>query len=132
MSSPESGKYLLDTNIVIAIFSQEQKVLEKLEENEIFIPSIVLGELFYGAYKSKKVEENLSRLKDLINASPVLSPDSLTAQYYGQIQTKLKVKGTPIPQNDIWIAATALQYQIILATRDDHFQEVDGLHTGKW
>jgi tRNA(fMet)-specific endonuclease VapC len=55
-----------------------------------------------------------------------------TADQYGQIRLRLKAKGRPIPENDIWIAATALRYGLALVTRDDHFQEVDNLNLVRW
>lgn len=67
-----NGKFLLDTNIVIALFAGQPSVKENLLTSEqVFLPSIVLGELYYGAYKSSKTEENIARLDELL--LPVLS-----------------------------------------------------------
>ena len=62
----------------------------------------------------------------------MLGCDETTAQEYGRIKTALKAKGRPIPDNDIWIAAIAKQYSLVLATRDQHFSEVEGLLTETW
>jgi len=58
--------------------------------------------------------------------------DIETATHYARIKNDLRLKGKPIPENDIWIAALALQHGLILATRDAHFGEVDGLTVVRW
>jgi tRNA(fMet)-specific endonuclease VapC len=128
-----TGRFLLDTNIVIALFAREAVVQQHLAEaSEVFVPSIVLGELYYGARKSTRVTENLARLDEVAASSTVLPCDIATAQQYGDIKNKLRTKGRPIPENDIWIAAIAMQYQLSLVARDGHFHEVDGLQVEAW
>lgn len=128
-----SGKSLLDTNIVIGLFAQDSVVKERLSETEeVFIPSIVLGELYFGALKSERAIENLSRIDDFAIDSVVLGCDAETARYYGEIKNALREKGQPIPENDIWIAAIALQHDLVLITRDAHFEKVDDLKTTAW
>ena len=128
-----TGKFLLDTNIVIALFAREATVQQRLAEaGEVFLPSIVLGELYYGARNSNRITENLARIDDFVASSTVLSCDIATAQQYGEIKHKLRAKGRPIPENDIWIAAIAMQYQLTLVARDGHFQEVEGLQVEAW
>ena len=69
-----SGSFLLDTNIVIAIFAKDPSALQRLSDaNEVFIPSIVLGELYYGARKSSHGESNLQRVNEFAAANRVLS-----------------------------------------------------------
>ena len=128
-----SGSYLVDTNVVIALFDQNPAVLAELANAQaVFTASVVLGELYYGALHSAQVVANTARVTAFAGKNVVLACDELTAQYYGQVKAKLRVKGKPIPENDIWIAALALQYQLTLATWDGHFDEVDGLVTVKW
>jgi len=128
-----SGKYLLDTNIVIALFASDVIVIEHLKNLEnIFIPSIVLGELFYGAANSMKVNDNIERIKSFAYTTSILSCDSETARFYGSIKSRLKLSGKPIPENDIWIAAIAKQYELILVTRDDHFKFVEDIVIEMW
>lgn len=128
-----SGRFLLDTNIVIALFADETIVKSNLAQaNEVFIPSIVIGELCYGARKSGRVEANLARVDELVASSTILVCDAETARQYGKVKNKLRLKGRPLPENDIWIAALALQYELVLVTRDAHFQEVDSLKTTGW
>ncbi len=128
-----NGRFLLDTNIVIALFANESPVIDRLREaEEVFVPSIVLGELYYGARKSSRVEENIARIDDFAEKSVVLGCGSETARQYGEIKNDLRQKGHPIPENDIWIAAIAVQNDLILVARDAHFQEVAGLNLEAW
>ena len=128
-----SGSYLLDTNIVIAFFSGESTVMDGFTQaDEVLLPSIVLGELVFGARKSNRASENLARIEDLSQQVVVLDCDSDTARQYGAIKHALRLKGHPIPDNDIWIAAIARQYHLTLVTRDAHFTEVDDLLSETW
>ena len=128
-----SGRNLLDTNIVIALFAQDSAVVEHLDEvEEVFIPSIVLGELYFGARKSRRVKENLARIDEFAVSNVVLGCDTETARYYGEIKNALREKGRPIPENDVWIAAIALQYDLTLISRDAHFGEIDHLKVESW
>lgn len=129
-----SGKNcLLDTNIVIGLFANEVSVLEKLRSypSSIFIPSII-GELFYGAERSTRKEENRKKIEALAQVSLILECDTGTARFYGKIKSQLKANGTPIPENDIWIAAIAEQYQLTLVTRDKHFNAIETIPTESW
>jgi tRNA(fMet)-specific endonuclease VapC len=128
-----SGRYLLDTNIIIALFARDISVITNLTQaGEIFLPSIAIGELFYGAQKSGRVQANSARIYTLVVNSAVLFCDIETARVYGEVKDKLRRKGRPLPENDVWIAATALQHDLLLVTRDAHFQEVEGLQTVAW
>lgn len=128
-----SGRFLLDTNAVIAIFKNDAALQARLlSAPEVFISSVVLGELYYGARKSARVTENLQKINDLAAKSAILGCDLTTAQWYGEIKNGLRAKGRPIPENDIWIAAIAKQYDLTLFTRDAHFAEVESLETEAW
>jgi tRNA(fMet)-specific endonuclease VapC len=123
-----SGKCLLDTNIVIALFSRDEAVMTELAKSrEIFIPSVVLGELYYGAQKSAHKKENTAVIDKFASANTTLACDVDTARQYGKIKESLLAKGRPIPDNDIWIAAIAFQHHLPLGTRDLHFDETKAL-----
>ena len=128
-----SGRYLLDTNVVIAILEREID-LESIRSDgrEIFLNSIVLGELFFGAEKSQRREENRARIRFFASACPALPCDEGTARHYGEVKFLLQKKGRPIPENDIWIAASARQHGLILASRDGHFEYVEDLVFESW
>ena len=128
-----SGRLLLDTNIVIALFARDASVQDRMASSEeVFVPSIVFGELYYGARKSGRVRSNLARIDEFAASNSVLECDIETARQYGRIKNLLRTKGRPIPENDIWIAAVAQQYQLTLISRDEHFQAVDGLLLESW
>lgn len=126
------NEVMLDTNIVSAALDQEAPILAKLAAAVAFIPNIVLGELYYGAYASTRVESNLERIDSLLENYSVVVCDEDTARQYGMIRADLKKKGRPIPENDVWIAALAIQHGLTLVTRDKHFAEVDSLAIERW
>ena len=127
------SKFLLDTNIVVAWFKGEENVVDKIiESSQIFIPSIVIGELMFGAMNSMRVETNVAPIIKLIREYPVISIDSATAKEYGILKSKLKKDGKPIPENDIWIAALAKQYNMPLVTRDGHFGVITNIEVVSW
>ncbi len=128
-----NGRYLLDTNVVIALFAQNDAVQTKLRSaDQTYVPTVVVGELYYGARKSANPEPNIARIDEFAASVTVLGTDLDTAKRYGEIKATLQTKGRPIPENDLWIAATCRQHDLILATRDEHFQEVTELTTEAW
>lgn len=128
-----SGKFLLDTNVIIALFAKEPVVHERLSNaDEVFVPCIALGEMYFGAYKSLRIKENLARINEFVLNSTVLACDTDTAKKYGDIKNQLKEKGQPLPENDIWIAAVAQQYDLTLITRDTHFHIIEYLKIESW
>jgi tRNA(fMet)-specific endonuclease VapC len=128
-----SGKVLMDTNIVIALFADEASIKKNLAKTEeVFIPNVVIGELFYGAHKSARSKENIARIEDLASSSVILGCDTETARIYGEVKNALRIKGHPIPENDIWIAAIAVQHNLTLVSRDSHFSEIDKLEVVAW
>ena len=128
-----SGKFALDTNIVIGIFASDTSILHELRSDpKIFLPSIVLGELYYGAMLSLHSKQNVNRLEKFAKKCSVLNCDEETSLIYGKVKSSLKIIGKPIPENDIWIAALALQHKLKLITRDRHFDFIDGLVKEEW
>lgn len=128
-----SGRYLLDTSILIALFADETNVKERLARaDEVFVPSIAIGELYYGAWKSQRVQENIARIDELVEESAVLGCGVETARRYGEIKNALRIRGRPVPENDLWIAAIAVERELTLVTRDAHFGEVAALGTEIW
>ncbi|KAF5410524.1 MAG: type II toxin-antitoxin system VapC family toxin [Euryarchaeota archaeon] len=127
-----TGK-LLDTNIIIALFADDVSVKEHLAKAEhVFIPAIALGELYFGVHRSTETDANCVRLNDFASSSAVLVCGITTARHYGRIKNGLLKKGRPIPENDIWIAAIAMQYGLTAVTRDLHFDAIDGITIERW
>ncbi|HVU10960.1 MAG TPA: type II toxin-antitoxin system VapC family toxin [Phototrophicaceae bacterium] len=129
-STPEI--FLLDTNAMIARLNGDEALSKILAKAEVVVSSTVVGELYFGAYKSKRVEENIQNIETFIQGRTVLNCDVITARWYGQIYHQLRVKGRPIPPNDVWIAAMAVQHNLTLLTKDEHFKEVDNLRLKSW
>jgi len=101
-----SGRYLLDTSILIALFADETLVKEKLAQaSEVFIPSIAVGELYYGAWKSQRRQENIAQVDELVAESVILSCNVGAARWYGEVK---------------------------VATQDAHFEEIDNLKVERW
>ncbi len=127
-----SGK-LLDTNAIVALQKEDPAFLALLQQgDELFIPAVVIGELYYGAANSGRVAENTKVVGELVAGNVILGCDAVTAKHYGQIRHQLRVKGRPLPENDIWIAAVAIQHGLTVVTRDAHFQEITGLTAEGW
>ncbi|MDA8021309.1 MAG: type II toxin-antitoxin system VapC family toxin [Thermoanaerobaculia bacterium] len=127
------GRYLLDTNAVIDLFAPNEELLARLEAAEaVFLSTIVLGELNFGAEKSHRVAENHARIESFAAECTVLAPDVAVARDYGRVKKSLKSRGRPIPENDVWIAATALIHGLTVLSRDHHLDFVDGLERETW
>ena len=127
-----SGSVLLDTNIVIPLLNGEPAVASRLASVNAFVPLPVVGELEYGARNSVKAAENLAKIQQFVAGSSILLPDVGTAGWYGRLRHGLRLKGRPLPENDVWIAAIAMQYGLTLISRDAHFEEVDALSLERW
>jgi len=128
-----SGRYLLDTNAVIALVDGEVSMRDIVTQaDEIFIPSPVLGELYFGAFRSERVPENVDRIDDLVRWYAILRIDEFTAKSYGMLRQQLGAAGRPIPSNDLWIAALAQQHGTAIVTQDRHFDAVEDLAVIRW
>ncbi len=125
--------FLLDTVAAVARLNEDETIIKLLNTDvPVSIPVIVLGELYAGAENSSRVEANIEKIGKFASGATVLSCDDQTARHYGRIAQQLRKKGRPIPQNDVWIAALAMQHNLTLLTRDEHFSNIGGLLTAKW
>jgi tRNA(fMet)-specific endonuclease VapC len=121
---------LLDTNAYTGYLKGDTQVMEFLAEADIVYLSVfVAGELFAGFRGGNKYRENKILFAKFINKSSVefLNANQTTADIFGQLKETLKVAGTPLPINDIWIAAHALETGSVLITYDKHFIKIPGL-----
>jgi len=127
------GSVVLDTNIAIAFMAGDRLIRQRIADaDQVILSIVVVGELFFGAHRSGRLEHNLKRAEELAANSEVVDVTMETARNYGVIKTALRRKGTPIPDNDIWIAAVAQQYGAAIATRDSHFDSVENLAVVRW
>jgi tRNA(fMet)-specific endonuclease VapC len=130
---PTPGSYLLDTNIVIGLLGGDSGITKRIAVAEqVYVPSIVLGELYYGAHKSQRPSDNVARIDAIARRAAILVCDDVSAERYGRLKAALRYRGAPIPENDLWIASLALQHDLTLVTRDSHFQLVTEVTTESW
>lgn len=127
-----AGNFLLDTNIVIGLLKPDPAIQSRSFGKQLFFSLTTLGELRYGASKSRHHVANHAKIDIYLSAVPLLMPDDDTARFYGELKARMKTVGKRIPDNDIWIAAIAMQFDLIVVTRDKHFSFVDGLAVEKW
>jgi tRNA(fMet)-specific endonuclease VapC len=127
-----AGEFLLDTNIVIALFKPDPIVENHSHGKVLYLPAIVIGELYYGAAKAQRSSENIQRIQQFLTNAIVVPCDLRTAQLWGEFKARLDAKGSRIPDNDIWIAASAIQHGLTLVTRDQHFNVIEGLNIQNW
>ncbi len=120
----------IDTNAYSAFKRGNPEVITLFETTStIIMPVIVLGELYAGFHIGKQQKRNIEELQAFLdqNGIELKSPDQDLAERYGIIVSELRKNGTPIPSNDIWIAATALETGARLVSYDKHFDVVPGL-----
>ena len=117
----------LDTNRYVDLCRGESDVVERVERAEaVFLPFIVLGELRAGFRSGRYGDENERVLRSFLIEKGVatLHSDDATSQHYAAIYHQLRRQGTPIPTNDMWIAALVLQHDLALCHRDRHFEQL--------
>ena len=130
---PMNGRILLATSVAIALLSGDAAVTERLlQAREVYLPIIALGELYLGALKSQRTNDNVARIDELASGVGLRGCDMETARGYAAIKNRLRIQGKPIPENDVWIAAIARQHGLTLVTRDAHFAVVEGLSSETW
>ena len=124
---------ILDTNALSA-FADEDKKLEPVlrRASRYALPVIVLGEYRYGISLSKYRDEYHVWLNEQLKVLEILTVDPNTATHFADIKRELKKAGTPIPGNDVWIAALARQHKLPVASRDQHSDYVPRLERIDW
>ncbi len=129
-----SGKnYFLDTNIVVPFLNGEGAILNNIRKMDVIhIPVIVLGELYYGAKKSSRFHGNIEKIKAFVSQCEIYPVDEAIVENYGEIKLILANQGTPIPENDIWIAAIVKEYNLPIVTRDKHFKHISAIEVIEW
>ena len=125
---------LMDTNAYVEFKRGNQQTLDILRYAQtIAINNVVLGELLAGFSVGNQEAENQRELYQFLEMPRVklLTSNEVTAKYYAMIYKQLRNKGKPIPTNDMWIAATAMQYHLTLLSYDKHFANIEGLSSGQ-
>jgi predicted nucleic acid-binding protein len=117
----------LDTNRYVDFARGDTAAVDVLESAEaVYLPLTVLGELRAGFAVGRQGARNEGALRRFLLRSgvSVLLPDEQTTHHYASIYRQLRQQGTPIPTNDIWIAASVLQHDLVLYARDQHFDHL--------
>lgn len=123
-------RVIIDTNFYAAFKRSDAEAVDFIRKVEhIGVNTVILGELLAGFRCGSREKQNRAELDQFLDSARVelISLDDETAEFYAQIFAELRKKGRPIPSNDIWLAASALQHGLALATYDDHFREITGL-----
>jgi len=121
---------LIDTNIYSHALRGDPEIIKTLQQTpQIGITAISIGELLSGFKAGNKEKTNREELKQFLDSPRVTlySINEQTAEYYCLILDQLRTNGTPIPTNDIWIAAVAFQHGLPIYTKDQHFSRIKGL-----
>jgi tRNA(fMet)-specific endonuclease VapC len=129
---------LIDTNVMVSILRGDldaRAFVRNLPNPCISVT--VLGELLFGAGRSRDREKNRQAIEEMLSETGVIPIDHETAASYSEIKNELVAKGKPIPDNDIWIAAVAHRHEMPLITMDGHFDHVGSIrtiypHNGRW
>ncbi|EIC27855.1 type II toxin-antitoxin system VapC family toxin [Methylomicrobium album] len=128
--------YLLDTNAVIALMKQHPKILEfvrRVGHSELRLCAPVEAELWYGVYKSARIEENRARLLALLTRMISLPFSDEATRHFGEIRAELVRQGTPIGPYDLQIAAIGRAYNLTVVTHNSReFTRVPGLLVEDW
>ena len=129
-------KYLLDTDIIIYWMKGDRNISQKIISagfSSIAAADITKAELYYGAYKSQRTEENLAAIKNLsekVNFVPFNDP---AQSVFGMLKADLEKKGTRLDDIDLMIASTAISFNLILITNNiSHMQRIPGINIQNW
>lgn len=129
------SRILLDTSGYSAFMRGHERVVREIRTaREIWLTSVILGELFAGFELGRKLERNRELLERFL-ASPrtrIADVDEGTAERYATIFASLRRRGTPIPTNDLWIAASAMQHGLRLVTLDSDFEKVQQILVSRY
>ena len=123
----------VDTNRLTDLFQGDAELAELLGTcEEVWIPLVALGEIKAGFYGGRQQQRNELLLQKFLAKTTVgvLLPSRETAEHYARLFVQLKRAGTPVPDNDLWIAALVLEHDVSLLTRDGHFDRIPQLLRG--
>jgi tRNA(fMet)-specific endonuclease VapC len=124
---------ILDTYGLSSVADGDQDIEALLQRaTRVAIPVIVLGEYRYGVSQSRERKRYEQWLVEYLPTFDLIDVDEATTFPYAAIRLELKKAGTPIPSNDVWIAALCRQYDLPVASRDRHFDLVSGIKRLDW
>ena len=119
---------LMDTNVIVRVLNGDRELINELSKiSSLCTCTVVFGELMYGAAKSAHVVQNKQNAKSFCSRYPLLGVSNIVAEFYGEIKKDLLSHGNVMPENDMWIAATALANDMTVITQDKHFEHIQNL-----
>ena len=128
--------YCLDTNIVIYYQNNIKKIVDKLlscDPDSLCITHISRAELFYGAYKSLKIEQNLNTQQEFCAEIKILNSSEKSDKIFGELKARMNKSGKVVADLDLLIASICLANDLILVTNNTkHFQNIEGLKLENW
>ncbi|MCK5148674.1 PIN domain-containing protein [bacterium] len=129
--------YLIDTDIIIywlnGSFPLINDKIDSIEDNCIFISSITVAELYFGAHNSSKIEDNLILVNELVSEINIVNFTVESGKQFGIIKADIRHRGRSLNDSDIFIAATAISNNLILVTNNEkHFQRIENLNLQNW
>ncbi len=123
----------LDTNALSAFADGEKNIYNIIRDfRRLALPATVLGEYRFGLKFSRYREQRSKWLSELLKHSRILEIDEITTNYYADIRSILKRQGTPLPENDVWIASSCIQYNLSILSRDKHFDNLKNMTRLSW
>jgi predicted nucleic acid-binding protein len=129
-------KYLLDTNICVYWLKGNEQVEQKILSvgmDNVALSFINVSELYYGAYKSQRIESNLNMVRQLTEQLNVVESDEVVSELFGQLKADLESSGAIIDDADLFIAACAKVHGLVLVTNNmKHFKRIKGLKLENW
>jgi predicted nucleic acid-binding protein len=123
---------ILDTNALSAFADGDHGLLNALGGSELHVPVIVLGEYRYGILRSRYRSEYDAWLREALSVLSPLPVTDSTTPHYAALCDRLRNAGTPIPTNDAWIAAIAIEQGMAVVSKDAHFDLVTGVTRIGW
>jgi len=132
-----TGDVVLDTSAAVAHLRGVAAAKARLQaglqaEATLYLPLTAWGELLYGAHRAAQPAREMANLAEFALVTERLLPTDRTAEENARLKQALAVAGALIPENDIWIAAYAVEHNLPLATRDAHFARIPGLTVQDW
>ena len=123
---------LMDTNVIVRVLNGDRELVKQLSAlNGLCTCTVVLGELLYGAAKSQRTEHNKQKAKAFCSRYPRIAVTDSVSEVYGALKNELQAHGNIMPENDMWIAATALANDMAVITQDKHFENIPNLRVIK-
>ena len=124
---------MLDTNALSAWAEADTALLRVLPKDRLwYLPVVALGEFLFGIRRSRERAKLERWIEEVKATCAVVAVDAETAEHYADIREALRAAATPLPENDVWIAALCRQHHLAVASRDGHFDKVRGLKRVAW